>query len=454
MIQSIHRGYLGFLAVTGALGGLLFGFDIAIITGAGPFIARTFALSDLGLGWAFSSLLFGCVLGCFIAGGLADRYGRRKPLIVVAALFALTSIATAAAGTFPVFVSARFLGGIAVGAVSLLSPMYVAEVAPHDLRGRMGTLYQLSIITGVIISFGINYLLRATGPDNWRWMFLSGVAPSAVFLLLISLAPETPRFLAKAGKSAQALAVLERISGAAIARSELSAIEKSVTERPSAAEAFRRPGLRRALAASIGLAILVQVSGINTIMDYAPSIFQSAGWKMDGALASTFIVGLTEFVFTIASLWMIDRYGRKPLYVAGSGGMTITLLLLVAAALDGRFHGDFVLIVILAYLAFFACCIGPVFWTLVPEIFPNDVRGAAMVVPVLIQWVANAVVVLFFPYAFHVIGKASTFGFLAAMSLVQGVFTWLRVPETKNKRLEEIEAYWAAPKSALSVEKV
>lgn len=453
MNQRINRSYLAFLAITGALGGLLFGFDIAIITGAGPFIARAFSLGDLGLGWAFSSLLFGCVLGCLIAGRLTDHYGRKKLLITVAALFALTSIATALAGNFTFFVTARFLGGIAVGGVSLLSPMYVAEVAPPHLRGRMGTLYQLSIVTGVIVSYGINYLLRNTGPQNWRWMFLSGVVPSAIFLLLISLAPETPRFLAKAGKTERAFAVLQRISGAATARSELAEIEASVARSATSTSALRRPGVRRALAASVGLAILVQVSGINTIMDYAPSIFQSAGWKIDGALASTFVVGITEFIFTLLSLWMIDRYGRKPLYIVGSGGMTITLILLVIAALQGRFHGGFVLFVILTYLAFFACCVGPVFWTLIPEIFPNDVRGRAMIVPVLIQWVANAVVVLFFPYAFHSIGKAATFGFLALMSLVQGVFTWLCLPETKNKHLEEIEAFWAAPESAVPIQK-
>ncbi len=453
MHSSINRGYLTFLAVTGALGGLLFGFDIAIITGAGPFITRRFALSDLGLGWAFSSLLFGCVIGCFVAGRLADRYGRRRLLVQVAALFALTSIATALAGNFTAFVTARFLGGLAVGGVSLLSPMYVAEVAPPSVRGRMGTLYQLSIITGVIISYGINYLLRDTGANNWRWMFLSGVVPSAIFLLLISMAPETPRFLALAGKREQAFHVLARIGGAASAHGEIAEIEASIRKQPGAVSGFRRLGVRRALLASIGLAILVQVSGINTIMDYAPAIFQSAGWKISGALASTFIVGLTEFVFTVLSLWMIDRFGRKPLYVVGSLGMTVSLVLLVATIAEGRFHGTFVLAVILVYLAFFSACVGPVFWTLVPEIFPNDVRSAAMIVPVLIQWVANAVVVLFFPFAFHVIGKASTFSFLAVMSLAQGIFTLFYIPETKHKRLEEIEAYWTAPKKqALSVE--
>jgi len=192
------------------------------------------------------------------------------------------------------------------------------------------------------------------------------------------------------------------------------------------------------------LAILIHVSGINTIIDYAPAIFKSAGWKIDAALFSTFIVGLTNFAFTLVSFWMIDRYGRKPLYIIGSIGMAVALALLTLTVLTGRFHGATVLVLILAYLAFFASCIGPVFWTLVPEIFPNYIRGTAMAVPVLTQWIANAVVVLMFPLAFHQIGKSITFGFLAAMALAQAIFVWLFVPETKNKPLEEVEEFWKA----------
>jgi SP family arabinose:H+ symporter-like MFS transporter len=450
----INLRYVVFLGSTAALGGLLFGFDIAIITGAGPFITREFALSDIGLGWAFSSLLFGCVLGCFIAGKLTDKYGRKKLLLGVAVLFALTSIATALASSFTAFVTARFLGGLAVGGVSLLSPMYVSEVSPPSIRGRMGTLYQMSIITGIIVSYGINYLLRNTGPNNWRWMFLTGVVPSAVFLIFIALAPETPRFLAMTGKLHEAFALLERIGGAESARAQISEIAATLHKEPQTWRALMRPGVRRALLVSAGLAILIHVSGINTIVDYAPAIFQSAGWRVDGALASTFIVGLTEFLFTIISFWVIDRYGRKPLYIVGSLGMALSLLMLTATVMAGRFHGALVLALILTYLAFFASCIGPVFWTLIPEIFPNDVRGMAMTVPVLIQWVANAIVVLLFPFAFHVIGKTFTFSFLAAMALGQGIFAWLCVPETKNKRLEEIEEYWNNSGQAASAKSV
>lgn len=454
MSSTFNRTYVVFLATTAALGGLLFGFDIAIITGAGPFLIQQFNLSDISLGWAFSSLLFGCVLGSFFAGRLTDRYGRKRMLIWVAVLFIATSVATAMAPSFHVFVLARLLGGFAVGGVSLLSPMYVSEVAPPSIRGRMGTIYQMSIVSGTLVSYAINYLLRNTGPNNWRWMFMTGVLPSAVFLLLIALAPETPRFLVRIGKKREALALVERISGSETAHIEVAAIAESLKDAAQTSQGLRRPGVRRALIVSAFLAILIHVSGINTIVDYAPAIFLSAGWKVAGALFSTLFVGVTEVSFTIVALWMIDRYGRKPLYIVGSLGMALALTGLLAAALIGRFQGLPVLVLILSYLAFFASCVGPVFWTLVPEIFPNDVRGRAMAFPVLLQWVANAFVVLLFPYAFHVIGKAITLGFLGLMSLAQALFTWRFVPETKNKPLEEIEAYWNTAKSARTTQPV
>ncbi|HEY2169987.1 MAG TPA: sugar porter family MFS transporter, partial [Candidatus Angelobacter sp.] len=340
-------------------------------------------------------------------------------------------------------VTARFLAGLAVGGVSLLSPMYLAEVSPPAIRGRLGTMYQASIIIGILISFGLNYLLRNMGANNWRWMFMTGIVPSTIFLLFVVLAPETPRFLAMKGNEDEAFALLERIGGTANARVQMDEIRSSLRTVATSWRGLLRPGVRRALLVSVVLAILIHVSGINTVIDYAPAIFQSAGWKIDNALASTFVVGVTEFFFTLISLWVIDRYGRKPLYIIGSLGMTISLTLLVAAVLAGRFHGALVLVLILTYIAFFAACIGPVFWTLMPEIFPNDMRGLAMTFPVLTQWIANAIVVLLFPLAFHVIGKAATFGFLAMMALAQGVFTWFCVPETRNHSLEEMEGRWA-----------
>lgn len=440
---GIDLSYVMFLAATAALGGLLFGFDIAIITGAGPFLSEHFKLNDFSLGLAFSSLLFGCVLGSAAAGRITDRFGRRKILLWVAVFFALTSLATGLAQTFAVFLAARFFGGLAVGAASILSPMYVAEVSPAANRGRLGTLYQLSIILGILMSYIINYLLRNSGPANWRWMFATGAIPALIFFLLLLRAPETPRYLAIAGREREALAILSRIGGGENAASEMAEIRASLSDRRNGWRDLFNPGIRRAVWVSFFLAILIHFSGINVVIDYAPAIFKSAGWKIDAALFSTFIVGIANLVFTLVSFWIIDRYGRKPLYIVGSTGMAVILLALALIAANNLFHGWIVLVLILAYLAFFASCIGPVFWTLVPEIFPNHIRGTAMTVPVLTQWIANAVVVLFFPLAFNRAGKFATFGFLAAMALSQAVFTWFFLPETKNKTLEEIEARWS-----------
>lgn len=442
MKTNINTSYVIFLGVTAALGGLLFGFDIAIITGAGPFLTEQFKLSDLSLGWAFSSLLFGCVLGSGIAGRLTDSYGRKKILLIVAVLFAITSLATGFAPSFALFIVARFAGGLAVGGASILSPMYVAEISPPSLRGRMGTLYQLSIVTGILVSYAINYLLRNVGPANWRWMFITGVVPSVLFFAMLLVVPETPRYLFMAGKEQQGLAILARIAGREGAELEASEIRASLLNKRRAWLDLLQPGIRRAVFVGFFLAILIHVSGINTIIDYAPAILKAAGWKIDAALFSTFIIGVTNLVFTCVSFWVIDRYGRKPLYIIGSLGMTAALILLMSVVLTNHFQSTIVLVYILAYLAFFSSCIGPVFWTLVAEIFPNDLRGTAMVVPVLTQWIANSIVVLLFPLAFNQIGKAITFGFLAAMALAQAVFTWFYVPETKNKPLEAIEKYW------------
>jgi SP family arabinose:H+ symporter-like MFS transporter len=428
---------------TAALGGLLFGFDIAIITGAGPFLKSRFGLDDLGLGWAFSSLLFGCVAGSLLSGKLADRFGRKTALLFAAALFALTSALTAVAPGFGFFILMRSLGGLAVGAVSIVSPLYIAEIAPPRSRGKLGALYQMSVVTGILLSYLTNYCLRNAGVNNWRWMFLTGTVPAIAFLLLLLRAPETPRYLIMAGRENEARRILAAIVDPVSAALEFSRIQASFAGRSANFISLLRPGIRRAVAVSFCLAILVHVSGVNTVIDYAPSIFQAAGWKIDAALFATFLVGITNFVFTLASFWLIDRWGRKPLYQLGSVVMAATLGALAVLSSFGAFHGIWVPLLVMTYLAFFACCIGPVFWTLVPEIFPNHIRGTAMTVPVLTQWVANAFVVLLFPLAFHRLGKSATFGFLGVMALLQALFTWRYVPETKNKTLEEIEDFWA-----------
>jgi SP family arabinose:H+ symporter-like MFS transporter len=375
------------------------------------------------------------------AGRWTDIYGRQRLLLYVAVLFIATSIATGVAPSFTLFVVARFIGGIAVGGVSVLSPLYVAEVSPPDIRGRMGAAYQMSITAGILISYCINYWLRNQGLWNWRWMFLSGALPSILFFVALMRAPETPRFLFKIGKKREGRALLAKIMNEEEAAIEAAEIEASLAGFLDVMPSNRRV-LRRVIAISFVLAILIQVSGINTIIDYAPLVLKSAGWKIDAALFSTFLIGGINFLFTLISFWTIDRYGRKPLYILGSVGMACSLILVIGALTANHFNGVIVLGLMTLFIAFFASCIGPVFWTLIPEIFPNNARGRAMIVPVVTQWLANALVVLLFPVAFHRIGKLPTFAFLASMGLLQAFFAWRFLPETKGKTLEEIEDYW------------
>jgi SP family arabinose:H+ symporter-like MFS transporter len=441
---KINLGYLIFLAATAALGGLLFGFDIAIITGAGPFLTHHFQLNDLSLGWAFSSLLFGCVIGSTVAGRLTNRYGRRSILLWVAVLFSATSIATGMAPSFATFVLARFIGGLAVGGASILSPMYVAEVSPPSLRGRMGTLYQLSIVVGILMSYCINYLLRNAGAANWRWMFMTGVIPSVIFFLCCCCARPRRRgtcFWPAGNARGWRFWSASRDARAPNRRPSKSAPAWPRSATPGSICCGLESGARWWSALSWP-SWCTSPGSTPSSTTLPPSCAPPAGSSMPRCFppsSSGSIISCSRLV----SFWMIDRYGRKPLYIVGSLGMAAALTLLAATVAAGRFQGTVVLILILGYLAFFASCIGPVFWTLVSEIFPNNIRGTAMAVPVLTQWIANAVVVLFFPYAFNQIGKAVTFGFLAAMAIAQAVVTWRWVPETKNKTLEEIERAWA-----------
>lgn len=443
----VNLGYTLMTASAAALGGLMFGFDIAIITGAGPFIQEAFDLDALGFGWAFSSLLFGCIFGAAIAGAIVDRIGRKALMLLVAVLFALTTLATGAAGSFDQFITARFLGGLAVGAASLVVPMYVSEITPAPLRGRMGALYQMAIVTGILGSYLVNYLLRDTGPDAWRYMFYTGVIPALIYLAVLLLVPESPRFLIRQGKEAAARRVLERIGGAGT-EAALEAVRASLRVDSGTWRDLAGAHVRAPLRLSFFLAILIHLSGINTIIEYAPTIFRSAGFTLDAALFSTFVVGIANFAFTLVSFQVIDRFGRRPLYIIGSAGMMISLICLAGAAVTGNFHGMMVLVLIVLYLFFFASCIGPVFWTLLPEIFPNGLRGKAMTVPVLTQWGANALVVLFFPAIFHALGEAVTFLLLAGACLAQLLFVIRALPETRNRTLEEISAAWADERRA------
>jgi len=430
------------ISIVAALGGLLFGFDIAIITGAGPYLVDTFELNNIQEGWAYSSLLFGCIIGAAVAGRITDAIGRKKILIIVAVLFALTSIGSALVFNLNSLVLARICGGIAVGAASTVSPMYISEVTPKRYRGSFVSMYQLFIVTGILISYLINYMLNDIGENNWRWMFATGVIPSLLFLITLFLVPETPRYLYKKGEKKQALVVLNMVNSQEESKKQIREIDESLQDSSAGFRTLLDPSLRKVMLVGIGLAVFVQLSGINTIIDYAPKIFTTAGWRLDAGLFATFGLGIVNFVFTWVSILVVDKFGRRPLYIVGSVGLALTLLCLSILDFTGNFNGIPVLIIIMIYLAFFSACIGPVFWTYMSEIFPNRIRGTALSVPVFTQWIFNALVVLVFPLMLTKLQSSFTFLIIFIMAAGQLLFSWKYMKETKGKSLEEIEGLW------------
>jgi sugar porter (SP) family MFS transporter len=434
--------YLYFICLIATMGGLMFGFDIAIISGAVPFIQPYFGWNELQLGWGVSSLLVGAIIGAFGSGILSDIFGRKKVLIFVALFFAVSCSFTALASSSFIFISARLFGGLAVGAASVLSPMYVAEVAPPKNRGMLVSVYQLAIVLGILCSYTINYGLHNID-NNWRWMFATGIIPSVLFFVGLFFIPESPRWLYKAGRQIDSLKVLKRIGGESLAKVEIQQIAESLQGNSgavSSGELFK-PSVRKVMIIGFFLAVFVQISGINTVIDYAPKILLAAGVEINNALLQTSLVGFINFIFTFVAILFIDKLGRRSLYLIGSMGMVITLIML-AISFYLKMEGIFTLICILMFIAFFASCIGPVFWTLLSEIFPNKIRGKALAFASFTQWIFNFLVVLLFPHFLASLGGAKTFLFLAVMSFLQWLFTYLYVPETKGKSLEEIEQIW------------
>lgn len=436
------RTYLWFISLVATIGGLMFGFDVGIISGAIPFIQPYFGWNELQLGWGVSSILVGAILGAFGTGSLTERYGRKSLLISVALFFAISCAGMALAHTQIFFISFRVLGGLAVGSVSVLSPMYVAEVAPPKIRGTLITIYQLAITMGILAAYLINFALHDV-ENNWRWMFSTGLIPSIIFFVGLFFIPESPRWLVKAGFKEKAMLVMKRIGGTEFATSELSEIEKSVEDAGSGSglKALFAPRYRKVLILGLLLSVFVQITGINTVVDYAPKILLAAGLEIRNALLQTSLIGLVNFAFTFFAIWLIDRLGRRTFYIIGSSGMAVTLLML-AAAFHFEMNPIFTTICIMLFIAFFASCIGPAFWTLVAEMFPNQIRGQAVALASFTQWVFNFLVVLFFPYVLDALGGSFTFLFLACMSVIQLLIAWFFIKETKGKSLEEIESLW------------
>ena len=435
-----------------ALGGLLFGYDTAVISGAIGSIKTKFGLSPALEGWAASSAIWGCVMGVAAAGFLADRFGRKKVLLGSAVLFAVSAIASAIPQTLTQFVLARMLGGLGIGAASMISPLYISEVAPAENRGRLCTLYQLAIVLGINLIYFVNYRIAGWGDERWnvelgwRYMLGSAALPAVIFLVLACFVPESPRWLMKQRREAEALDVLEAVNGSEQALVVQEEIRQSLDQEEGGLAELLQPGFRKALTVGLVLAVFSQITGINAIIYYAPQILKSVGFGTDSALAQTFLIGVINTLFTFVALWLIDKSGRRTLLLWGVSAMVVCL-----AGAGAAFHfqmtsGPWLLIFILGFIASFACSLGPIPWIMIAEIFPTKIRGAAMSLCILGLWLAMVAVTQLTPILLDPktgLGGAFTFWLFMVFAIILLIFVWRAVPETKQKTLEEIEQSWS-----------
>jgi SP family arabinose:H+ symporter-like MFS transporter len=440
--------YVYFVTIVAAVGGLLFGYDTAVIAGAIGFLQIKFELSAAMTGWAASSAIWGCVAGAILSGQASDRAGRRKMLMVSAILFAVGSIGSAIPSNLSQFVLARFVGGVGVGAASILSPLYISEIAPAAIRGTLVTIYQVAIVVGINLIYIINWLIAGMGGDawnvntGWRYMLGSEVVPSAVFFFLLFLVPESPRWLAGKGKIEEAGKILRKVNGDKQGELILGEIKRTLQEEKGTFAELFRPGLRKAMIIGIVLDIFSQVTGINSIIYYAPDIFKRAGFGTASAFLQTVIIGAVITLFTFVAMRLVDRVGRRILLLWGVSGMAVFLLAICVLYYFHWTQGPWLLMFILGYIACFGASLGPVPWVIISEIFPNKTRGLAMSVAVLTLWLSIVLVTQFFPMLMEAVGGVFTFGLFMVNSIILVIFIWKKVPETKGKTLEEIETNW------------
>jgi len=438
-LATINRQYVYLISAIAALGGVLFGFDLVIISGTVPFFTQFFRLDAFQTGWAVGCINLGAALGALLAGKLSDSLGRRRLLMLCAGLFALTGAGTGWAMSFPLFVGFRILSGVAVGAAALVCPMYVAEISPATMRGRMVSFYQLSIVIGILLAYLSNYLLLSIGDDNWRWMFSSQSAPSLLFFVGLFLVAESPRWLIRKGRHEEAGGVLTRIGGPDYAQAEAAQIQASFAQesREAVGDLFRKE-LWPIVFIGIVVAVFSQAVGQNSLFSYAPELFRQAGMGQDSAFLQSIIIGVINFLFTFVAIGTIDKLGRKKLLQYGS-----VLLGLDALALSGAFYwqlpGAWVLVFVLTFIAIYAATLGPVTWVALSELFPNRIRGNALALATLALWITNFFTTASFPIMKQHWGLPLTFGLHALLCFVYFLFVRLRMTETKGKSLEEIE---------------
>lgn len=440
---TFNSRYIVGISFISALGGYLFGFDFAVISGALPFLRTQFALDAVWEGFLTGSLALGCIVGCVIAGGVADKYGRKPGLMAAAIIFAVSSLGIALTNTLTLFITMRFAAGIGVGMASMLCPLYIAEISPAQVRGRNVAINQLTVVIGILITNLVNYFLADKGADAWRWMFGLGVVPSAVFLIGVLWLPESPRWLMKAGKAAEANKVLNKIGSALFVEQTSRAIEHSMegSQKQSYKAVFEK-AVRPAVIVGITLAVFQQFCGINVVFNYTSTIFESVGANLNRQLFETVAIGVVNLVFTLLAMWQVDKLGRRPLMLGGALGLSIVYIIL-ALLLQNKAPAGLLSIFVLLAISTYAMSLAPVTWVLISEIFPNKIRGLASSVAVVSLWGAYFILVFTFPILAKKLGAFGPFYLYAGICFLGFLFVKKRVKETKGQTLEELEQHLA-----------
>jgi len=443
-IRNVLRGdgdrFVYVVSALAALNGLLFGFDTGIISGAFLFIQDSFVMSPLVEGIIVSGAMAGAAAGAAVGGQLADRLGRRRLILIAAIVFFVGSFTMAVAPNVPVLVAGRLIDGVAIGFASIVGPLYISEIAPPAIRGGLTSLNQLMVTTGILLSYFVNYAFADAGA--WRWMLGAGMVPAVVLAIGILKMPESPRWLFEHGRKDEARAVLKRTRSGGV-EEELGEIEETVeTQSETGVRDLLAPWLRPALVVGLGLAVFQQITGINAVIYYAPTILESTGLGNVASILATVGIGTINVVMTVVAIMLVDRVGRRRLLLVGVGGMVATLAVLGTVfylpGLGGGL-GIIATISLMLFVSFFAIGLGPVFWLLISEIYPLSVRGSAMGVVTVANWGANLLVSLTFPVLTDGVGTSATFWLFGLCSLVGLVFVYRFVPETKGRTLEAIE---------------
>lgn len=462
MTKKHSLWYVILITAAAGMGGLLYGFDTAVISGAIGYLQVLYDLSPAMEGWIISCVMIGGVLGVAMSGFLSDKYGRKNILKISAVLFIISALGSALAVNVTMLVIARIIGGFGIGFASALSVTYISECAPPAIRGRLGSLYQLFTVLGISITFYINFAVANSGTyewgleSGWRWMLGYGVFPGIIFLILLFFIPESPRFLIKSGRDTEAFQILTRINGEKVAIKEAKEIKESIeVEDNSSVKQLLKPGLRVALGVGIFLALFNQVIGMNAITYYGPEIFRSVGFENNTEFFATSIIGSVQLVFTIVAILLIDRLGRKKLMAIGSSLMAIFMFLIGSVFyLSPENSGPLLVIFVAGFTAAFCVSMGPIPWIMIPEIFPNHLRGKAVGIATMFLWGANWAIGQFTPMLINGMGGAFTFWMFAVINVICFTFVMTIVPETKNKSLEEIAQIWKPKKNKKTQKKV